>query len=264
MTFINSTAFATWCDKYTKLDPAFECSENDDMESILQFFTETANNPLTHFSVALRDKPSLVLGIDGSRSRVILLHNIEVCPATRQNPEPVISSLYGLGREATPVLIDKSVFENPIDVESPSVTVICKAAKDGISDIRNLKTTSSLEGIGLVLLPPFLAKVLLDLPSLACDKVLAAVLDAIGTYDTAEKNAIADPLSPGAPTADSTDPSPIDSTRELSEDPIEDPDIVIVETVEDPPMGQEDVPTQDASSSPKVGKKPWFIPAVPS
>jgi hypothetical protein len=131
---------------------------------------------MTHFSVTLCYKPGLVVGIDSSRSKVILLHNIEVRPATHQNPEPVIRALYGLGREATQVLIDKSMFETPIYMEFLSVTVICKATKDGISDIQALKTTSSLEGIGLVLLPPFIAKVLLNLPSLACNKVFAAIL----------------------------------------------------------------------------------------
>jgi hypothetical protein len=252
MTFTNSTAFTTWYDKYTKLDPAFERSKNDDMESILQFFSEPTDDPLTHFSVALCDEPGLVLGIDSSRSQVILVHNVEVRPATRQNPAPVIRALYGLGREATPVLIDKSVFETPIDVESPSVTVIRKATKDGIFDIQTMKTTSSLEGIGLVLLPPFIAKVLLDLPSLACDKVLAAVLEAIGTYDTAAKNAMADPVPTGDPTVDLTDPSPTDSTGELPEDPIEDPDFVLLT---DPPLGPYDAPTQDSSSSPKAGKQ---------
>jgi hypothetical protein len=253
MTFINSTAFATWYDKYTKLDPAFKCSKNNDMESILQFFTEPTDDPLTHFSVALCNEPGLVLGIDSSRSKVILLHNIEVRPATCQNPEPVICALYGLGREATPVLIDKSVFTTPIDVESPSVTVFHKATKDGISDIQALKTTSSLEGMGLVLLPPFIAKALLDLPSLACDKVFTAVLEAIGTYDTAEKNAtMTDPIPTGATTTDATVP-PSDSPGELPEDPIEDPDLIFVD---EPPLEKIDIPTPDASSSPKAGKKP--------
>jgi hypothetical protein len=46
MTLFNSTAFATWYDKYTKLNPAFECSENDNMESILQFFIKPTDDPL--------------------------------------------------------------------------------------------------------------------------------------------------------------------------------------------------------------------------
>jgi hypothetical protein len=114
MSLNTSHVFTTWYDKYTKLEPSFERTENEAMESILAFFEEEVDDPLNHFSIALRDEPGLILGIDSSRQQCILLHNIEVRPATRQNPNPVIRALYGLGREATPVLLDKSVFMAPL------------------------------------------------------------------------------------------------------------------------------------------------------
>jgi hypothetical protein len=114
MTLINTTAFATPPhNKYTHLNPIFERKENEDMEYILQFFAKPTNSLLTHFSVALYDEPGLVLGIDSTHSKTILLHNIEVSPATRQNPDPVIRALYSVGRKVTPILLDKHVFEIP-------------------------------------------------------------------------------------------------------------------------------------------------------
>jgi hypothetical protein len=76
MTITEITAFASWCNKYTRLNPTFKRKENEDMENILQFFAEPTDSPLTHFSVALHDKPGLVLGIDSTRDKITLLHNI--------------------------------------------------------------------------------------------------------------------------------------------------------------------------------------------
>jgi hypothetical protein len=135
------------------------------------------------------------------------LHNIKVRPVTSQNPEPVIQALYGVGREATPALIDKSIFKKTLDVKSPSVTVIHNAAKDGITNVQNLKITSSLEGILLVLVPPFIAKFLLDLPSLACDRVFVAILEAISTFDKANKMPSPSP-APEATSASNKEVSP--------------------------------------------------------
>jgi hypothetical protein len=140
-----------------------------------------------------------------------------VHPATHQNPKQFIQALYSVGREATPVLIDKSIFEKTLDVESPSITVICNAAKDGIIDVQTLKITLSLEGIALVLVPPFIAKILLDLPSLGCNKVFAAVLEAIGTFDKANKM----PSPSSAPEATSA-PNKDVSLGELPNNPIVD------------------------------------------
>jgi hypothetical protein len=248
MPLITPSAFSTWYDKFTKLGTEFERSENEAMEKILQFFADTTESPLNHFSVALRDEPGLVLGIDQSRTKMVLLHNIEVRPSTRQNPEPIIRALYGLGHEATPVLIDPSIFTTMLDIECPSVTVIRAAFKDGITDVTKLKMTSSVEGPGLILLPPFIAKVLLDLPSLACDKVFIAVMEAITAFDKASKTpATTNPTSDQAQTL---------SPDELAEDPIEeaeDPDIVLVETVMEEDASS---PEPAETVSPRAGKKP--------
>jgi hypothetical protein len=177
---------------------------------------------------------------------MVLLHNFEVRPATRQNPEPIIRALYGLGHEATPVLIDPEIFITTLDIECPLVTAIRTAYKDGINDVRQLKLTSSVDGLALVLLPPFIAKVLLDLPSLACDKVFAAVMEAIAAFDKASKIAATKEPSPAPPKET--------SPNKLPEDPIEeaedDPDIVVVETVD------EEEATQPASSSPLDPSEP--------
>jgi hypothetical protein len=111
-------------------------------------------------------------------------------------------------------------------IKCPSVTVICSAFKDGITFVRKLKMTSSVEGPGLILLPPFVTKVLLDLPLLACNKVFIVVMEAITAFDKASKTP--------APTPPTIDPTQVISPNELPMDPIEepdDPDIVIVATV---------------------------------
>jgi hypothetical protein len=43
---MNPITFATWYDKFTQLDPVFECKGNEDMESILQFFVEPTDAPI--------------------------------------------------------------------------------------------------------------------------------------------------------------------------------------------------------------------------
>jgi hypothetical protein len=251
MSIIASSAFSTWYDKLTKLGPNFAWAENEAMEKILQFFSVPTPSPLTHFSVALRDEPGLVLGIDQSRTKMVLLHNFKVRPATRQNPEPIIRALYGLGHEATPVLIDPDILTNTLDIESPSVTAIRSAYKEGVTGVRKLKRTALVDGLGLILFPPFLAQVILDLPSLACDQVFAAVMDAITAYDKSSKTPQADEIT--------TEPTQEASPNELPEDPIEeadDPDIVVVETVEeevDPPPV---VDIEEPGPSPRAGKKP--------
>jgi hypothetical protein len=257
MPLITPSAFSTWYDKFTKLGPNFEHSENDAMENILQFFSVPTTSPLTHFSLPLRDEPGLVLGIDQSRGKMVLLHNFELRPATRQNhPEPIIRALYGLGHKATPILIDPDIFTTTLDIECPSVTAIRNAYKEGINDVRKLKVTSSVTGLALILLPPFIAKVLLDLPSLACNKVFAAVMDAITAFDKNSKILPSVDTNPGP----ATDPSPNELPEDPIEDPNDDPDIILVETVlkddNSPAEPSTTTEQEDSSSSPRAGKKP--------
>jgi hypothetical protein len=78
-----SAWFSTWYGKFTKIGTDFECSENKAMEKILKFFTGPTELLLTHLSVTLCDKPGLALSmIDQSHTKMVLLHNIKVCPAT--------------------------------------------------------------------------------------------------------------------------------------------------------------------------------------
>jgi hypothetical protein len=100
MPIIKPSTFSTWYDKLTKLGTELERSKNEAMEKILQLFAEPTESPLTHFGMALCDKPGLVLGIDQSRTNMVILHNNKVRPSARQNPEPIIPiirALYGLG-----------------------------------------------------------------------------------------------------------------------------------------------------------------------
>jgi hypothetical protein len=152
-------------------------------------------------------------------------------------------------------------FQNssPLDlyhVESPSVTVIRNAAKEGIANIQSLKITSSLDGVALVLVPPFIAKVLLDLPSLACDKVFTAVLEAIGNLDRATKTTPPSPASQPTTTEPPTDTPTQEPTQpggELPKDPIDEDE---GKFVEHPPTTEDTPPSMDDNPPPRASKKP--------
>ena len=193
MAIIDRPSFETWYDFHTKLDPEFEALENENMEDILEFVADPTDSPLNHYSVTLRDEHGIVLAVDKSLTSLILIHNLEVLPATRQNKKPAFRALHGFGREAIPVLLDPELLSTVTDVTCPSITAIRKAVREGATDISKLNDTSTFTGLSLVMLPPFLAKVALDLPSLAVDKTLAAILDAIATYEKDMK-----PTSPQA------------------------------------------------------------------
>jgi hypothetical protein len=81
---------------------------------------------------------------------------------------------------------------------------------------------SIYKGLSLILIPPFIAKALLDLPTLACDKAFAATLDAIATYDKDQK-----PASPTAAAAPI--PKPTIKTVEEEAESEEDDDTVILD-----------------------------------
>jgi hypothetical protein len=187
MTLIDSQAFETWYDFHTKGDPVFEDSENENMEEILNFFSSYPTNPMDHFCVTLRDEYGIVLAIDKHLTNLTLLHKVEALPATRQNKTPVVRALYGFGKEAIPVLLEQSVLEVVTTAACPTVTAIRKAHRDGITDFKKLSLTSSYKGMSMIMLPPFIAKALLNLPTLAVDEALTAVLDAIATYEKENK-----------------------------------------------------------------------------
>jgi hypothetical protein len=93
--------------------------------------------------------------------------------------------------------------------------------------------------------------VILDLPSLACDQVFAAVMDAITAYDKSSKITTTDE-TPTQPTQEA-------SPNELPDNPIEeadDPDIIVVETVDKEDDTPLTVDTEEPAPSPHAGKKP--------
>jgi hypothetical protein len=51
----------------------------------------------------------------------------------------------------------------------------------------SIPCNSTYKGLRLILIPPFVAKVLLDLPTLTCNKALAATLEAITTFKKENK-----------------------------------------------------------------------------
>jgi hypothetical protein len=158
------------------------------MEDIITFFSDPTGYPMNHFSVSLCDEQGLILAIDKSLTSFILLHHMEALPATHQNKKPIVRALYGVGQEDIPeVLLDPSVLKVLTTSNCPSVTSICKASKDGITDIDSFNCNSTYKGLSLILIPPFIAKVLLDLPTVACDKAFIATLDAIAAFDKDQK-----------------------------------------------------------------------------
>jgi hypothetical protein len=256
MTIIDQETFETWYDFHTKGDPKFEASENENMEEILNFFTEQTDTPMNHYSVTLRDEYGIVLAIDKHLTNLILLHKVEALPATRQNKKPIVRALYGFGKEAIPVLLDPSILEEMTTADCPSITSIRKAVRDGITDITTLTLSSTYKGMSIIMLPPFIAKALLELPTLAVDKALAATLEAIATYEKGRK-----PPSSSAAAAKPTAKTPIVETviDDLDSDgEEEDDDAVLVDpppkkvVIVEPPSAKK--PPASANSTPIVDK----------
>jgi hypothetical protein len=192
MPIIQPKTFATWFEKFSNPDPAFEKKENAEAESILNFLVTETDHPLAHFSIALRDEQGILLGIDSSLQSMVLLHNIEILPVTRQSPKPVIRALHGFGREATPVLMTPAAMLTRFQPELPSITAIRQALKDGETDLTTIENQKSeLDTRCLVLLPPFIAKALIALPTLSCKTVFETVMATITAYDKDLKSAAA-------------------------------------------------------------------------
>jgi hypothetical protein len=188
MPIIQPTAFKTWFEKFSNPDPIFENSENADAESIVNFLATESDNPLPHFSISLRDEQGILLGIDSSLQSMVLLHNLEILPASRHTPNPVVRALHGFGREATPVLLTRASIELSFTHSSPSITAIRQALKDGVTDLSKLTNPQSeLKTRCLVLLPPFIAKALMAMPTLSCHAVFETVMTTIATYDKESK-----------------------------------------------------------------------------
>jgi hypothetical protein len=200
MAIIDRPSFETWYDFHSKLEPEFEALENENMEDILDFFADPTDTPLLHYSFLLRDEQGIILAVDKSLTSLILIHNMEVLPATRQSKKPVVRALHGFGREAIPVLLDPDVLSKVTNVSCPSVTSIRKAFCEGVTDMTKLPASAIYSELSLIMLPPFVAKALLDLPSLAVDKALAAILDAIATYEKENKPASLPPAAASKPT----------------------------------------------------------------
>jgi hypothetical protein len=88
MPIIHPASFATWFEKFSNPDPIFETNENMDAENILNFLASDSDNPLAHFSIALCEEQGILLGIDSLLQTMVLLHNLEILPASRQSPKP--------------------------------------------------------------------------------------------------------------------------------------------------------------------------------
>jgi hypothetical protein len=221
MPIIPPASFATWFEKFSKPDPIFETNENSDAENILNFLATDSDNPLAHFSIALRDEQGILLGIDSSLQTMVLLHNLEILPASRQSPKPVIRALHGFGREASPVLLTSSAIDSSFTEVSPSITAIRQAHKEGITNLTTIQNQKSeLKTRCLILLPPFIAKALMAMPTLSCKAVFETVMATIAAYDKELKTA-------APPTNTSGDDTPTESAApggEFEDDPIEDPD----------------------------------------
>jgi hypothetical protein len=184
MPIIPPASFATWFEKFSKPDPIFETNKNSDAENILNFLATDSDNPLAHFSIALRDEQGILLGIDSSLQTMVLLHNLEILPASRQSPKPVIRALHGFGREASPVLLTSSAIDSSFTEVSPSITAIRQAHKEGITNLTTIQNQKSeLKTRCLILLPPFIAKALMAMPTLSCKAVFETVMATIAAYD---------------------------------------------------------------------------------
>jgi hypothetical protein len=147
MAIINRPSFETWYDFHTKLEPKFEALENENMEDILAFFANPTDTPLLHYSFLLRDELGIILAVDKSLTSLILIHNMEVLPATRQSKKPVVRALHGFGREAIPVLLDPDVLSKVTNVSCPSVTSISKAFRKGVTDMTKLPAFAIYSGL---------------------------------------------------------------------------------------------------------------------
>jgi hypothetical protein len=238
-------AFATWFEKFNNPDAAFETSENIDAENILNFLAAESDNPLAHFSIALRDEQGILLGIDSSLRSMVLLHNLEILPASRQTPKPVIRALHGFGREASPVLLNPSAIELAFALASPSITAIRQAHKDGLTDMTKMQNPQSeIKTRCFILLPPFTAKALMAMPTLSCQAVFETVMTTISAFDKDSKTAATNKDT----STEETSPG------ELDDDPVEDPDDVEDDFVDVPPEKAR------ASKSPKGQTKPKAAP----
>jgi hypothetical protein len=122
-------------------------------------------------------------------------------------------------REATPVLLTPAAILTRFHTKSPSVTAIRQALKDGVTDLATIPNQKSeFDTCCLVLLPPFIAKALIALPTLSCKTVFETVMSTITIFDRDLKSAAATDTNP-EPSTNST-PSP----GEFAEDPIDNPD----------------------------------------
>jgi hypothetical protein len=153
------------------------------------------------------------------------------------------------------VLLDPDALSAVTTANCPSVTSIRKAVRDGITDITNLPLTSTYKGLSLILLPPFLAKVLLDLPTLACDKALAAILDAIAIYEKDNK-----PSPPQAAASKPAETEPlVETVGEEDDASSEDEESVVVNP---PPARKKSAPPLATTSSTAETKKKASTPST--
>jgi hypothetical protein len=215
MPIIQPASFPTRFEKFSKLDPIFETNKNMDARNILNFLASDSDNPLAHFSTALCDEQGILLGIGSSLQTMVLLHNLEILPASRQSPKPVIHALHGFGREASPILLTSSTIDLSFTQVLPSVTAIRQAQKEGITDLTAIQNQKSeLKTRCLLLLPPFITKALMAMPTLSCKAVFKTVMATITAYDKELKT----------PTPADTPTKSAAPGGKFEDDPIEDPD----------------------------------------
>jgi hypothetical protein len=265
MALNDQQAFDTWFDFHTKGDTKFAEGENENMEEILNFFSQPNTNALNFYSVTLRDEYGIILAIDKHLTNLIMLHKVEALPATRHNKNAMVRALHGFGKEAIPVLLDPSILEVTTTVDCPSVTTIRKAVREGVTDITKLTRTSTYKGMSLIMLPPFIAKALLNLPNLSVDKVLAATLEAIAKYEKDNKpsSPIAAAAKPAATRLAAARPADLDMTLETVDSDEDSEDYAGASEGNDKPPAPtaSTTPTSDNKEKEAATKK---APAIPS
>jgi hypothetical protein len=102
---------------------------------------------------------------------------------------------------------------------SPSITATIQAQKEGITDLTAIQNQKSeLKTRCLILLPPFIAKALMVLPTLSCAAVFETVMSTIAAYDKEQK--IPAPINTSADTPNEGNTP----GGEFEDDPIKDPD----------------------------------------
>jgi hypothetical protein len=180
-----ATGHKDWISRFSAIPQADQAQENEQMADIIALLPVDASCDEAKMAALINpEETTIFVGLDPSGESILLLHNLEVKPASRLQKRATIRALHGFGDVATTVNLNYAKTMQISTINCASLTNIKKfTGHDKLTDTTPRTDKCPLKTRTIIALPPFISSKLIALPDPTIDHALATVLKTITDYD---------------------------------------------------------------------------------